>query len=291
MSSDKPRVLVIGSRGFLGEYVSQALAEEYDVIPANRILEGRPGEVLMDVKDVGSVKSAFRLARPNVVVLLAAHSDIDYCERFPEEARAVNANGAEYVAEASADSNVRLVFTSTGAVFDGKKHGYTETDEVSPVSVYGETKARAEEAALRLGSSAIVLRIALALGFTKNPARSAVLDNLKSKLAAGENVAMPAFEWRNPIDGGTFARFVADLLRDSANAGIFHVGSQDSQSRYEIGVKLAARMGYAGRVIPQNEPIPGRAPRGADHYLLTDKLQKTCATPIPTCDQVIERCF
>jgi hypothetical protein len=37
--------------------------------------------------------------------------------------------------------------------------------------------------------------------------------------------------------------------------------------------------------------VPGRAPRGEDHFLLTDKIHGVCNFEIPSCDQVIERCF
>jgi hypothetical protein len=37
--------------------------------------------------------------------------------------------------------------------------------------------------------------------------------------------------------------------------------------------------------------VPGRAPRGEDHFLLTDKIRKVCNLGVQTSDQVIERCF
>jgi hypothetical protein len=37
--------------------------------------------------------------------------------------------------------------------------------------------------------------------------------------------------------------------------------------------------------------VPGRAPRGADHFLLTNKIKAICKNAIPTCSEVIERCF
>ena len=40
-------------------------------------------------------------------------------------------------------------------VFDGGRHGYTEEDPPSPVSVYGETKARAESIVWRWRSALI----------------------------------------------------------------------------------------------------------------------------------------
>ena len=283
-------MLVIGSRGFLGQYASRTAGREFQVIEANRTTRGRPGEVVLDVTADSSVRAAFDAARPDVVLLLSAISDIDRCERFPKEAEAVNVRGAQLVADACARNHARLLFTSTGAVFDGRKHGYHEEDTVNPVSVYGKTKVMAEQAVFALVPSALVVRIALAIGFACGPDANAVLDNLKKRLVAGQVAAFPVFEQRNPIDAVTLSLFLLDLLNIDAK-GIFHVGSQDSVTRYDLGLKLASRMGYPGQVEPQREPAPGRAPRGPDHYLLTDKLRNTSTIPIPTCDEVIERCF
>jgi dTDP-4-dehydrorhamnose reductase len=290
MSPEKPRLLVIGSRGFLGSYAAQAATPEFEVAEGNRTSTGQPG-VIIDVRDEESVRAAFRAARPDLVLLLSAISDIDRCEQFPDEAKAINLRGAEHVANECARSNARLLFTSTGAVFDGQKHGYTEQDPVSPVSVYGETKAMAEESVLALGSSSIVVRIALAIGFAPHSGTNSLLDSLKKKWAAGQVVALPVHEQRNPVDAVTAGRFMLELLTKKDAHGIFHVGCTEPITRYDLGLKLAARMGYPDQVQAQLAPIPGRAPRGPDHYLLTDKLRAESAIPIPTCEQVIERCF
>jgi len=290
MPKEKPRMLIVGSRGFLGGYFVKLAEAEFEVVEGNRTATGHQGEVKTNLLEESSVRSAFQAVCPDVVLLLAAISDIDRCEAFPEEARAVNLRGAECVAEACARCNARLLFTSTGAVFDGRKHGYSEDDAVSPVSVYGETKAQAERSVLAAVPSAIVVRIALAIGFAARPGANAVLDRLRQRLASGQNVVLPVFEQRNPIDAATASQWMLDLLEKRAQ-GLFHIGCQDPISRYDLGLKLASRMGHSGQVEAQRQPVPGRAPRGPDHYLLTEKLRTTLPVSIPTCDEVIERCF
>jgi|SRR5579863_1021268 dTDP-4-dehydrorhamnose reductase len=291
MQKSKPRLLIIGSRGFLGRVAAQCGLLEFEVIEGNRSIAGHPGEVKIDLRDESCVRHAFEAAWPDSVLLLSAISDIDRCQQFPEEAKAVNLRGAEHVANACARNNVRLLFTSTAAVFDGQTHGYSEESPVSPISVYGETKALAEKPVLSLGPLAVVVRIALVLGFAGRPGTNSLLDNLREQWATSKTVALPLFEQRNPIDTVTAGRFMIDLVKKRETRGIFHIGCKDPISRYHLGVKLASRMGYPGQVGPQYEPLPGRAPRGRDHYLLTDKISATCTIPIPTCDQVIERCF
>jgi len=289
---DRQRILVIGAKGFLGTYAAHAAGDIFDVIRADRSGTGQPGSIELDIADASTVERAFRLIEPDCVLLLAAMSDIDRCERMPEQAFAVNARGAENVANACARTKARLLFTSTAAVFDGRKHGYCEGDAIAPLSVYGKTKAWAEDAVKALIPSAVIIRFALVLGFARKNGTNAMLDSVMGKWKAGEPVSFSTRETRNPIDAASLARLLISMLADREASGLFHVGASDSVSRYELGKRLAARAGVSIDLVrPQADPPPERAPRGDNHFLLTDKIQRDYHFNVETCDQVIERCF
>jgi dTDP-4-dehydrorhamnose reductase len=291
---DKQRILIIGARGFLGTYAAHAAAagDTFDLIRADRRGTGRPGSIELDIADASTVDRAFRLIQPDFVLLLAAIADIDRCERLPEEAFATNARGAENVANACARTKARLLFASTAAVFDGKKHGYREEDAVSPVSVYGNTKVWAENAVKALTPSAVILRFALLLGFAREGGAKAILDGMIGKWKAGEPTFFSTREQRNPIDARTLSSLMVRMLADPQASGIYHSGASDSISRYELGKRLAKRAEVSSDLVQaKDDPVPGRAPRGEDHFLLTEKIRRRYNLEVESCDQVIERCF
>ena len=296
---DKQRMLVIGARGFLGTYAFRAAqnTQAFQVIRGDRSkaesesVDGTEA-VELDIANAASVDRAFADARPNCVLLLAAISDIDRCEASPDTAFAINARGAEHVANACARNNARLLFTSSAAVFDGNKHRYSEEDAPSPISIYGKSKLWAEQAIMRLLPSAIVLRFALVLGFARRRGTNAMLDTLIAKWQAGHPVAFSTQEDRNPIDAATLSAIMLRLIEDREISGIYHAGASDTLTRHELGLRLAARAGVASELVqPQSEAPPGRAPRGRHHFLLTEKLQSVCNTQTGSSEQVIERCF
>jgi dTDP-4-dehydrorhamnose reductase len=290
VDSLRPRLLIIGAAGFLGQHLARTAGACFDVYQADLGLA--PGEraVAMDITASASVNAAFEQTAPDAVVLLAAVSDIDLCESRPELAEAVNVGGTAHVAEACARAGARLVFLSSAAVFDGARHGYSESDAVNPLSVYGKTKVCGEELIARKLPSALILRLALVVGLAEGSGTNAMLNKFAAKLRAGECVLLPDYEYRNPIDPDTLSDFMVELLGLEDAAGIFHIGARQAISRFELGVRLAEGMGYSrGLVQPQTKPLPGRAPRGLDHFLLTEKIRVVCRTPVPTCDEVIER--
>ncbi len=284
-------MLIVGAGGFLGGYLVQAATDRFEVIRGERI-HSEPAGVRIDITDASSVGRAFEIARPDIVLLLAAMSDIDRCEAQPEQAFAVNVQGVERVANICARVNARLLFTSTAAVFDGRKHGYREEDSTNPLSVYGATKVRAEALVRALVPAALVIRFSLVLGFAKKAGTNSMLDSLHANWEAGKPVALSTSECRNPIDAYSISEIMIRLAANDRVRGVYHAGASDSISRYEIAKRLAARAGFPDQLVqPLTKPVPGRAPRGEDHFLVTEKLQKVCRLEIPTCDQVIERCF
>ncbi|MCU1250541.1 MAG: dTDP-4-dehydrorhamnose reductase [Edaphobacter sp.] len=285
-----PRLLVIGARGFLGCFVSHRGSSCYEVVKADRTHAGYETDVVIDVADAASVRAGIDSVRPDAVALLAAVSDIDRCQREPGLAVAVNVHGAEEVASACARIGARLLFTSTGAVFDGRKHGYSEEDAVSPLSVYGETKAQAEKVVRALVPSALVLRVPLVLGRSGRAGSNSLLDSMMRRWSAGEVVSASTLESRNPVDAGTLSQWMLELLTDECNRGIFHAGATDTMTRYDIVRAYADCLHIPEQLMrAEREQPPGRAPRGLHHLLLTSKISAVCATPVPSCKEVIER--
>jgi len=110
----------------------------------------------LDVTDARAVQAAVSGVRPDAVLNCAAWTDVDGAESHPEQARAVNADGAGNLARAAAELGVALVHVSTDYVFDGRavldaagvRRAYVESDPTAPQSVYGETKLAGEHQVL-----------------------------------------------------------------------------------------------------------------------------------------------
>jgi len=239
----KPRLLIIGAGGFVGQHLARRAAfvpkesppseaarvrSSFEVFEADLVRPPGANGQAIDVTSAASVKDALQQISPQAVVLLAAVSDIDQCEARPEVAESVNVTGAAQVAEACARTGAKLLFVSSAAVFDGGRHGYRECDAVSPVSVYGRTKVQAEQRIASLLSNPVILRVALVLGLAEQSGTNAMLNKFAAKLRAGEEVSLPDFEFRNPIDAATLSNFILELLANERASGIFHLGARET---------------------------------------------------------------
>ncbi len=290
LQADHPRLLILGARGFLGSAISSLAASSHNLLRADRSRTGPETDLVVDITDQHQVEIVLRDQRPDQVLLLSAISDIDRCEREPEQAIAINLHGPEHVANTCAQMGARLLFTSTGAVFDGKKIGYRESDPVSPLSVYAKTKADAEQAILAIMPTAIVVRVSLVLGRAARAGTNSLVDSLIRRWSAGEVVRAATHEFRNPIDALTLSTWFLELFANPNAAGILHTGASEAASRYQIASALATQLGIPPALVaPEDQPPPGRAPRGAHQHLLSTRLQQFCNTPIPDFQAVIQR--
>ena len=124
-----------------------------------REVRGIPMAVL-DVRDAAAVSAAVQTGRPEIVLHLAAETDLEVCESSRDHAYGTNTIGTHNVAIACNKGDASLVYISTAGVFDGEKQDgpYTEFDEARPINVYGRSKFLGEDYVMRLVPRSFVVR-------------------------------------------------------------------------------------------------------------------------------------
>lgn len=132
------RLVVTGAKGMLGTDLCRSLEAAGHEFLATDIEE-------MDVRDRELVQQTIEDFRPDWVLHLAALTDVDGCEREPDEAFRTNTIGTQNVALACQAAGAGMIYVSTISVFDGHKcEPYTEFDTPNPQSWYSRSKYQGE---------------------------------------------------------------------------------------------------------------------------------------------------
>lgn len=156
------KILVTGANGQVGrELTSCGTKTGFEILARHR--------AAFDITDPSSVEK--EVSQPGVflVVNAAAYTAVDQAELETELAFSVNRDGPAYLASACAEVGIPLIHISTDFVFDGEKKGpYRETDQVSPLNVYGKSKAAGEIAVRERLQEHIILRTAWVYGVHGN---------------------------------------------------------------------------------------------------------------------------
>jgi dTDP-4-dehydrorhamnose reductase len=268
---DGSPIWITGAGGLIGNSLIQA-APRACAGPVVGLTRGT-----LDLCDPIAVKTLFRSHRPAAVIHCAAMSKSAACEKDPAAAERINVEATVRLAELAAA--IPLVFLSTDLVFDGSKGGYRENDPVNPLSIYAETKVRAE-AAVGINPRHTIVRTSLNGGSSPTGDRG-FNELMVREWRAGRRINLFVDEFRSPIAAPVTARAIWELLLQNCS-GLFHLAGAERLSRWQIGQLLAGRH---SELNPRIQPGTLREyvgpPRAPDTSLDCSKAQRVLSFPLP----------
>jgi dTDP-4-dehydrorhamnose reductase len=240
------RLLITGSLGLVGTNIIPLLARDFDVTALD-IEE-------WDITDSAMGGRILQKHRPDVMVNLAAMTDVDGCEDLPDKAEKLNSDAPATIARLCKANDIRLVHFSTDYVFDGEKETpYTEEDPPNPMSVYGRTKLSGERNVLNILPSSLVLRAQWLYGRGGNNFITKVVKIAKETGAA----RVVNDQWGAPTYAKDLAAPLTRLIQ-KGRSGIYHVANSGSCSWYEFATEVFARLQMDVPVAPISSSNLGR---------------------------------
>jgi dTDP-4-dehydrorhamnose reductase len=149
------KVLVAGGQGRLGRALG--------AVGGPRVVA--VGRNVLDITDADTIARVLLAVQPAAVINAAVARGIELAEADPSDAQAINAVGPAKLAELCARASIPLIHISTDYVFGAETNRpWREDDPVSPVNVYGRTKADGERRVLAVHARACVVRVAWLFG-------------------------------------------------------------------------------------------------------------------------------
>jgi dTDP-4-dehydrorhamnose reductase len=266
------RILVIGAKGMLGKDLVEILRS------SSRVDQHLDCEILgwdieeIDIQEEKNTVTKIESLRPNIVINIAAYTNVDGCESHDEKAFAINAEGMRHVALGALRCRAKVVYLSTDYIFDGKKREpYLEDDPPHPLSVYGRSKLRGEQYVQEMVEDALIVRTQWLYGKYGNNFVASVLRQAREKKVlsiVNDQVGSPTYT----ID---LSRAISVLIQCDAR-GVFHVANSDLCTWFAFGQEILKLSGMEGvRIVPISSEELGRpATRPLYSVLNTEKLKR-----------------
>jgi len=279
----KTKILATGLTGLVGSRLAELLGDVYELQPIG-----------IDVIDKKAVLGAISASDANVVLHMAAKTNVDGCEldktkdketldlinsQKQEEvwmrektAWAINVFGTQNIVEACQKTNKKIVYISTDFVFDGKKRIYSEEDETGPVNWYAKTKYEGEKLIQSCGLEYIIARIAYP--YRAFFARNDFVRTIITKLQKSEKLNMVTDHIMVP----TFIDDIVnalDILLQKEERGIFHIVGSQAITPYEVALQIAQTFNFDEALISKTtrrEYFAGKAVRPFCLHLKNDKI-------------------
>jgi len=192
------KIVITGSGGRLGAALMREYREKFDVTGFNH--------AQLDLTNSDKIRAKLGSLGFDVLINTAALTNVDLCEKEPEQAFRINAEAPRVFAEICRQQNAKLIHFSTDYVFDGAKaEPYGENDPARPISVYGQSKKAGEENVLAGQDRHLVVRLSWVFG----PDRPSFVDGMIARAREDEQIAAVTDKFSTP----TYTRDIAEMLQ------------------------------------------------------------------------------
>lgn len=269
------RVTIFGATGLLGH----ALVREWKSDEVTGL-----GSKDADIRDPRQVLAAVQSTQPEWIVLAAAYTDVDGCEGNRELAFAVNCTGAVNVAQAAKACGSRLLFLSTDYVFDGLSTTPYEADHPrAPQTVYGKSKADAEEQLSQISPDCCIARTSWLFG----AGGKCFPDTILRIAATKPEIDVVDDQRGRPTYAPDLARAIIQLCRRQAT-GIVHLTNAGDCTWFEFAREIIRDAGVNTVVRPTTSDKFVRPAKRPNYSVLSAKSRGKYGIDMPHWQEAVQ---
>ncbi|KAB1066513.1 dTDP-4-dehydrorhamnose reductase [Tamlana haliotis] len=224
---------------------------------------------MLDICDVNQVLSFFKAQKSiDYCINCAAYTAVDKAENEQQKAFQINAEGPRNLARVCVEFKATLLHVSTDFVFDGESDKpYVEHDIPNPISVYGASKLKGEEAIKEVLKRYFIFRTSWLYSEHGNNFMKTMLRLAETRDTLGVV--------SDQIGAPTYAKDLAKVLLDvidanNNNYGLYHYSNGGITSWYDFAkeiFKLSNTNITVNPITTLEYPTPARRPK----YSVLDK--------------------
>ncbi len=232
------KVLVTGAKGMLGKDLCP-IFEDAGMFVMETDKEN------LDITDQKATEDFILNTKPQMIVHLAAYTNVDGAEKEPEIADSINHKGATNLALAAKKADSLLVYVSTDYVFDGTKTTpYLPSDQTNPISQYGKTKFLGEEAVRQNAEKYYIARTSWLYGLHgKN-----FIETMLNLANQGKELKVVNDQTGSPTYTVDLALGILKLLNKPF--GTYHISGEGETTWYDFAKEIFAQEGVEANLTP-----------------------------------------
>jgi len=281
-------ILVTGSYGQLGNELHE-LADQ-----------GLPYHFIwtdVDTLDITDKKALRNFIKKNPIDLLincAAYNAVDKAEEEKEIAELINTKAVRLLVEISKENDTKFIHVSTDYVFNGKTFlPYKETDTPNANSVYGISKLKGEEEALKYDNALIIRTAWLYSSYGKNFVKTMLRlgAERESLNVIFDQVGTPTYAHDLAKTIISIINYINDNKKDF-NPGIYNFSNEGVCSWYDFAVFIMKSAGLSCKVLPietKDYPLPANRPFYS--VLNKSKIRSAFNIEIPHWKESLDKCI
>ena len=283
------KVLVTGACGQLGTALRQIAPEGWLFTD---IADGFPH---LDITDSDAVRSFVAEHGVDAIVNCAGYTNVEAAEDNQEAAMLLNGTAPGILASVIKERGGLIVHISTDYVFDGKgpQVPIREDATPAPLSVYGQSKLKGEEAVLASGADSIIFRTA----WLYSPWGKNFVKTIIGLTSSRDSIKVVSDQFGTPTYAPDLAAVILVALEKYASGapclGVFNYTDEGVATWYDFALEIARQSGNTScAVTPCNTgEFPTKAARPAWSVLDKTLVKRTFGVSIPSWEESLAICM
>ena len=264
------KILITGGAGYLGSVFTRNLPKNHEVIVYDNLMYNQTSLVDLsnnpnftfhygDVREWSKLK--YLVEQVDVVIPLAALVGFPLCEKDKDLATSINTTQIQNIVDVLSDDQM-ILYPNTNSGYGTRGEGMVdETNELTPISHYGQTKCEAEDYIIN-ESNGISFRLATVFGVSSRMRTDLLVNDFVYKLLTDRYITLFEHKFvRNFIHIQDVSRAFEYMIDNyyTFNNEIFNLGLSDENiTKKQLVEKIQSH-------------IPNTSVNYSDYYVDPDK--------------------
>lgn len=241
------RVYVAGCGGMLGDAMYARLNSTGATVKATDINCIESWLEYGDVRDLATIRKSIAEFKPDLIINLAALTDLEFCEKEQENAWLTNGLGAENLGLVANQLDVPYVYISTAGIFGGEREVYNDFHAPNPLSIYAQSKYYGEQYVRNNVRKHYVLRAGWMMGGGPGKDKKFINKIYKQICAGAKELFVVDDKLGTPTYTVDFANGLCGVVQ-SEQYGLYNQVCNGAASRFLVAQEFVKLMGLTDKV-------------------------------------------
>ena len=240
------KIFIAGCGGMLGDAFYNVFKEEFEIL----CVDINTSEKWLEFLDFRNFENYYKLVnkfKPDCLVHLGAHTDLEYCERNIDDTYITNTLSVENAVRISNELSIPLVFISTAGIFDGKKILYDDWDLPNPLGHYAKSKYAAEKFIQYNCNKYLICRAGWMMGGGPRKDKKFVNKIYKQIVKGNKELFVVKDKLGTPTYTHDFVKNLFKIL-ESGHLGLYNLVCEGNTSRLEVAKEILLTLNLESKI-------------------------------------------